>query len=54
MWHRLTAMFALILLALFVLTGVAAVTGHVVDTRDPRFGIGPLLRPVPPRRRTRR
>lgn len=38
-------MFALVVLALIVIAGIAAATGHVADTRDPRFGLGPLLRP---------
>ncbi|WP_375493075.1 hypothetical protein [uncultured Jatrophihabitans sp.] len=40
-------MFALIVLVLLIVAGIAAATGHVADTRDPGFGLGPLLRPHP-------
>ena len=35
----------LILLAFFVVLGVAAVSGHVADTRDPDYSLGRLLAP---------
>jgi hypothetical protein len=36
---------ALALLALVIAAGVAAVTDRTPDTRDPDFGIGPVLQP---------
>jgi hypothetical protein len=38
-------MAALILLAFFVVLGVAVLLGHVPDTRDPDFSLGKLLAP---------
>jgi hypothetical protein len=37
-------MIAIVLLVALVVLGVAAVTGILPDSRDSRFGVGPLLR----------
>jgi hypothetical protein len=38
-------MIALVLLVLLVAVGVASVLGLAADTRDPEYGVGPLLVP---------
>lgn len=40
-------MAGLVLLVLLLALGAAAATGRTTDSRDPRYGVGPLLHPRP-------
>jgi hypothetical protein len=38
-------MIGILLLAIIIALGVASAMGWTTDSRDPRFGVGPVLRP---------
>ena len=46
-------MTAIVLLILLIALGIAAVLGRTADSRDPNYGLGPVLfRPARPRPRS--